>query len=137
MFIPVFGNGDVDSPEKAKLMRDTFGLDGAMIGRATIGNPWFFNKVKMFLEKGEIIKDPSIIERVEVARRHLEMSILWKGEILGVLETRRHYGNYFRAIPDFKKFRTGLVTANSSSEVFSLLNLIEQNVRFKKEFIFD
>tara|TARA_B100001093_G_C26764223_1_gene987138 strand:+ start:507 stop:1508 length:1002 start_codon:yes stop_codon:yes gene_type:complete len=137
MFIPVFGNGDVDSPEKAKLMRDTYGLDGAMIGRASIGNPWFFNKVKMFLNNGERLKEPSIIQRVEVARRHLEMSILWKGEILGVLETRRHYSNYFKAIPDFKKFRTGLVTANSSIEVFNLLNQIEQKARLKKEIILD
>ena len=137
MFIPVFGNGDVDSPEKAKLMRDTYGLDGAMIGRASIGNPWFFNKVKMFLNNGERLKEPSIIQRVKVARRHLEMSILWKGEILGVLETRRHYSNYFKAIPDFKKFRTGLVTANSSIEVFNLLNQIEQKARLKKEIILD
>ena len=93
--------------------------------------------VKMFLKNGERLKEPSIIQRVKVARRHLEMSILWKGEILGVLETRRHYSNYFKAIPDFKKFRTGLVTANSSIEVFNLLNQIEQKAKLEKEIILD
>ena len=85
MFIPVFGNGDVNSPEKAKLMRDEFGLDGAMIGRASIGNPWFFNQVKAFLKTGEKTDPPSILERINVAKRHLEMSIQWKGDRLGVL----------------------------------------------------
>ena len=114
MHIPVFGNGDVNSPEKAKLMRDEYGLDGAMIGRASIGNPWFFNQVKEFFKTGRHLKKPSILERIKVARRHLEMSIKWKGERLGILETRRHYSNYFKGIQDFKPYRTCLLYTSPS-----------------------
>ena len=124
MQIPIFGNGDVDSPEKAKLMRDEFGLDGAMIGRASIGNPWFFNEVKHFFETGTYAAAPSIEDRVAVARRHLEMAIDWKGEIQGVLETRRHYTNYFKGIPNFKPLRTRMVTSNDSAGVFEVFDEI-------------
>ena len=124
MQIPIFGNGDVDSPEKAKLMRDEYGLDGAMIGRASIGNPWFFNEVKYFFETGKYAEPPSIEDRVEVARRHLEMSIHWKGETQGVLETRRHYTNYFKGIPNFKPLRTRMVTSNDSAGVFEVFDEI-------------
>ena len=126
MHIPVFGNGDVNSPEKAKLMRDEYGLDGAMIGRASIGNPWFFNQVKEFFKTGQHLKKPSILERIKVARRHLEMSIKWKGERLGVLETRRHYSNYFKGIQDFKPYRTKLVTLESETELIDLFKVLEQ-----------
>ena len=126
MHIPVFGNGDVNSPEKAKLMRDEYGLDGAMIGRASIGNPWFFNQVKGFFKTGQHLKKPSILERIKVARRHLEMSINWKGERLGVLETRRHYSNYFKGIQDFKPYRTKLVTLESETELMDLFKVLEQ-----------
>ena len=111
MIIPVFGNGDINSPEKARIMRDEYGLDGAMIGRTAIGNPWFFNEVKQYLKNGETIEPPSIGQRITTAKRHLEMSIKWKGERLGLLETRRHYSNYFKGIPDFKPYRTRLVTS--------------------------
>ena len=124
MQIPIFGNGDVDSPEKAKLMRDEFGLDGAMIGRASIGNHWFFNEVKHFFETGTYAAAPSIEDRVAVARRHLEMAIDWKGEIQGVLETRRHYTNYFKGIPNFKPLRTRMVTSNDSAGVFEIFDEI-------------
>ena len=124
MQIPIFGNGDVDSPEKAKLMRDEFGLDGAMIGRASIGNPWFFNEVKHFFETGTYAAAPSIEDRAAVARRHLEMAIDWKGEIQGVLETRRHYTNYFKGIPNFKPLRTRMVTSNDSAGVFEVFDEI-------------
>ena len=124
MQIPIFGNGDVDSPEKAKLMRDEFGLDGAMIGRASIGNPWFFNQVKHFFETGIHATPLSIEDRVAVARRHLEMAIDWKGEIQGVLETRRHYTNYFKGIPNFKPLRTRMVTSNESAGVFEVFDEI-------------
>lgn len=124
MQIPIFGNGDVDSPEKAKLMRDEFGLDGAMIGRASIGNPWFFNEVKHFFETGTYAAAPSIEDRVAVAKRHLEMAIDWKGEIQGVLETRRHYTNYFKGIPNFKPLRTRMVTSNDSAGVFEVFDEI-------------
>ena len=102
-------------------MRDVYGLDGAMIGRASIGNPWFFNQVKHFMEKGTHLLPPSLAARVEVARRHLEMSVDWKGEVLGVLETRRHYTNYFKGYTNFKPFRTRMVTSNKAEEVYQVL----------------
>ena len=120
MKIPVFGNGDVNSPEKALEMRDKFGLDGAMIGRASIGNPWFFNQVKHFFKTGEHMPQPTMNERINMAEAHLKMSIKWKGEKLGVLETRRHYSNYFKGIPDFKKYRTIMVTSDFSKDIFNL-----------------
>jgi len=120
MKIPVFGNGDVNSPEKALEMRDKFGLDGAMIGRASIGNPWFFNQVKHFFKTGEHLPQPTMSERIDMAETHLKMSIKWKGEKLGVLETRRHYSNYFKGIPDFKKYRTIMVTSDFSKDIFNL-----------------
>lgn len=127
MHIPIFGNGDVDSPERAIEMRDQYGLDGAMIGRASIGNPWFFNQVKHFMKTGTHLTPPTIVERVEAARRHLEMAIAWKGEVLGVLETRRHYTNYFKGIPHFKEYRTRMVTSNASEDVFAALADVEAN----------
>jgi len=119
MHIPIFGNGDVDSPEKAMVMRDKYGLDGAMIGRASIGNPWFFKAVKHFFKTGNHIEPVTIAERVEAARRHLQMAIDWKGERLGVFETRRHYTNYFRGIPHFKEYRMKMVTSDDSKDVFA------------------
>jgi tRNA-dihydrouridine synthase len=118
MHIPVFGNGDVNTPERAAEMRDDYGLDGAMIGRATIGNPWFFKQVKHFFKTGEHLQPISMPERVEAARRHLQMSIDWKGEKLGVFETRRHYTNYFKGIPNFKEYRMKMVTSDDSKDVF-------------------
>jgi len=120
MFIPVFGNGDVNSPERARVMRDEYGLDGAMIGRASIGNPWFFKEVKQYLKNGETLDPPTIDERIITAKRHLEMSIKWKGERLGLLETRRHYSNYFKGIPDFKPYRTRLVTSDTLEEIMDV-----------------
>ena len=120
MFIPVFGNGDVNSPERARVMRDEYGLDGAMIGRASIGNPWFFKEVKQYLKNGETLDPPTIDERIITAKRHLEMSIKWKGERLGLLETRRHYSSYFKGIPDFKPYRTRLVTSDTLEEIMDV-----------------
>ncbi len=119
MHIPVFGNGDVDSSEKAAEMRDVYGLDGAMIGRASIGYPWFFKEVKHYFETGEKLAPPTMEERVAAARRHLAMAIEWKGERLGVFETRRHYTNYFKGIPHFKEYRTKMVTSDNSEDVFA------------------
>lgn len=135
MHIPVFGNGDVDSPEKAMLMRDEFGLDGAMIGRASIGYPWFFREVKHFFATGEHLDPPTINERVEMARRHLEMSIDWKGEALGVLETRRHYANYFKGIPHFKEYRTKLVTEFDPKDVFAAMDEIQDKFAGVKPYL--
>lgn len=118
MYIPVFGNGDVDSPEAAMRMRDDYGLDGAMIGRASIGYPWFFKEVKHFFKTGTHLPPPTMEQRVTAARRHLQMSIDWKGETLGVLETRRHYSNYFKGIPNFKPYRMKMVTSDDAADVF-------------------
>jgi nifR3 family TIM-barrel protein len=127
MFIPVFGNGDVDSPEKALLMRDKYGLDGAMIGRASIGNPWFFNQVKHFFKTMSHLEPPTLEERVEVARKHLERAIAWNGIQAGLLETRRHYSNYFKGYPDFKEYRTRMVTATTKEGVFAVFDeVLEQ-----------
>ena len=126
MHIPVFGNGDVNSPETAMKMRDEYGLDGAMIGRASIGYPWIFREIKHFFETGTHLAPPTMAERVEAARRHLQMSIDWKGEILGVFETRRHYTNYFKGIPNFKEYRMKMVTSDDSASVFAAFDEVLQ-----------
>lgn len=127
MHIPVFGNGDISSPERAMEMRDQYGLDGAMIGRATIGYPWFFREVKHFFKTGKHLPPPTMSERVEVARRHLQMAIAWKGERLGIVETRRHYTNYFKGIPHFKEYRLKMVTTDDAEGVFAVFDeVIEQ-----------
>ena len=131
MIIPVFGNGDVNSPEKAVEMRYKYGLDGAMIGRASIGYPWFFNEVKHFFKNKAYKNPPTMLERINMAERHLKMSIDWKGEKLGVLETRRHYSNYFKNIPNFKQYRTKMVTTDHSIELFELFDELKRI--FKKE----
>ena len=119
MHIPVFGNGDVNTPERAVEMRDKFGLDGAMIGRASIGNPWFFKEVKHYIATGKHLSKPTMTERVEAARRHLQMAIDWKGERLGVLETCRHYTNYFKGIANFKPLRMKMVTSDEAKDIFA------------------
>jgi nifR3 family TIM-barrel protein len=123
--IPIFGNGDVDSPEKAIAMQEQFGVDGVMIGRASIGYPWIFNEIKHFMRTGEKLSPPTIADRVKVCRTHLDASIEWKGDVLGIIEMRRHYTNYFKGIPHFKEYRIQLVTLNSYVEVQAVLNEIE------------
>lgn len=115
--IPVFLNGDIDTPEKAKLVREQYGVDGVMIGRASIGNPWFFNQVKYFLKTGEHLAPPSLEERIAVCRLHLVKSMEWKGDRLGILEMRRHYANYFHGYPNVKIFRERLVTSDTLGEI--------------------
>ncbi len=129
MTIPVFGNGDVDSPEKARIMRDEYGLDGAMIGRASIGNPWFFKQVKEYLRSGVLSGEPLLEERIATAKRHLEMSIKWKGERLGILETRRHYSSYFKGITNFKPYRTRLVTGETIPELMGVFNELKERAK--------
>ena len=124
MLIPVFGNGDLTSPERVKEMKEIYGLDGAMIGRASIGNPWFFDQVKHFLKNNKHKSLPNLNQRVETARRHLQMAILWKGEVLGLLETRRHYANYFRGIEGFKPYRISMVTANTLQAVYDTFDKV-------------
>ena len=133
MHIPVFGNGDVDSPQRALEMRDKYGLDGAMIGRASIGYPWFFREVKHFFKTGNLLPPPNMSERVDAAKRHLQMAISWKGEKLGVFETRRHYTNYFRGIPHFKEFRMKMVTSDDSAAVFAVF---DQDLEQFEDFVF-
>ncbi|MCB0552047.1 MAG: tRNA dihydrouridine synthase DusB, partial [Phaeodactylibacter sp.] len=108
--IPIFGNGDIDSPQKALEYRERYGVDGIMIGRASIGYPWIFREIKHYLETGELLPPPTIQERVSAAKEHLRRSIEWKGEKMGVLEMRRHYTNYFRGLPGIKEYRSRLVT---------------------------
>ena len=124
MNIPVFGNGDIDSPEKSLKYKNKYGVDGIMIGRASIGNPWFFNQVKHYLKTGTILSLPTLEERIKVVKEHLDFSIKWKGDRLGIVEMRRHYANYFKGIPNFKPIRTELVTLESSEELFHVLNSI-------------
>ncbi|MCG9127954.1 tRNA dihydrouridine synthase DusB [Candidatus Poribacteria bacterium] len=121
MNIPVFGNGDVDSPQKAEKMRKQYGVDGIMIGRAAIGNPWIFNEIKHYFSTGELLEPPSIDERISVYRKHLDFSIEWKGLKRGLLEMRRHYTNYFKGIPHVKPFRSRLVTCDSYDGVLDIV----------------
>lgn len=127
MKIPVFGNGDIDTPERALAYKNEYGVDGIMIGRASIGYPWIFNEIKHFVKTGEHLAKPGLKERVEVTRRHLEMSVKWKGESLGMVEMKRHYTNYFKGIPHFKDYKTKLVTSFDLQEIYDTLDTIESN----------
>ena len=122
--IPIFGNGDIDSPEKAVEYRDRYGVDGMMIGRAAIGYPWIFNEIKHFMKTGEHLPAPEMQERVDTAKKHLQFSLEWKGERQGIYEMRRHYTNYFRGIPNFKPYRTRLVETDNPVEIFDTLDEI-------------
>lgn len=125
--IPIFGNGDVDSVEKAAAWRQEYEVDGIMIGRASIGYPWIFREIKHFFATGERLEGPTIAERVDVCRTHLTKSIEWKGEKTGVFEMRRHYANYFKGIPNFKEYRMKLVGLQSPSEILEVLEEIRYN----------
>jgi tRNA-dihydrouridine synthase B len=122
MHIPIFGNGDIDSPQKALEYKNRYGVDGLMIGRAAIGSPWVFNEIKHYFKTGTELQPPDMMERVNTTRMHLDFSIRWKGDKLGIFEMRRHYSNYFRGTPDFKPFRTRLVEALTQDEVNAILN---------------
>ena len=126
MNIPVFGNGDIDSPEKALEYKNRYGIDGIMIGRASIGAPWLFNQIKHYFKTGEHLPSPDMAERVRITRKHLDFSIRWKGEKLGIFEMRRHYTNYFKGTPDFKPYRTRLVEALSLEEIHEILDEVTQ-----------
>ena len=122
--IPIFGNGDIDNPEKALEYRNKYGVDGIMIGRAAIGYPWIFREIKHYFATGELLSPPTIADRVAAARNHLIWSIEWKGERQGVLEMRRHYANYFKGLPNFKEHRQRLVTLDSAAEIVIALEEI-------------
>lgn len=127
MKIPVFGNGDIDTPQKALEYRNKFGVDGIMIGRASIGYPWIFNEVKHFMKTGEMLPPPTVFDRVEVAKQHLEMSVKWKGESLGIAEMKRHYSNYFKGIAHIKEYRMKLATSFNLNEIMETLNYIQDH----------
>ena len=122
--IPIFGNGDIDNPEKALEYRNKYGVDGIMIGRAAIGYPWIFREIKHYFATGELLSPPTIADRVAAARNHLIWSVEWKGERQGVLEMRRHYANYFKGLPNFKEHRQRLVTLDSAAEIVTALEEI-------------
>ena len=129
--IPIFGNGDVNSIEKAASWRMEYEIDGIMIGRAAIGYPWIFREIKHFFKTGEYLPEPTISERVDVCRTHFEKSILWKGEKTGIFEMRRHYANYFKGVPDFKDYRMRLVSLENIQDIHSTLDEIYE--RFQIE----
>jgi len=124
--IPIFGNGDIDSPQKAYEYKNRYGVDGVMIGRASIGYPWIFNEIKHFLNHGERPLPPDIKERVRVVKKHLEFSIRWKGERTGIMEMRRHYANYFKGLDDFKPYRMKLVEMLEPESLFAVLDEISE-----------
>jgi nifR3 family TIM-barrel protein len=127
MKIPVFGNGDIDTPEKAVEYKNLYGVDGIMIGRASIGYPWIFNEIKHFMATGKHLESPGLKDRVEAAREHLKLSIHWKGEILGIVEMKRHYTNYFKGIAHFKEIKSKLVTSMDLNEIQDTLDYIGAN----------
>ena len=132
--MPIFGNGDIDSPEKALEYKNKYGLDGIMIGRAAIGYPWIFNEIKHFFETGTHLPKPTMANRIDAARNHLTWSMDWKGERLGIVEMRRHYTNYFKGVHSFKEYKQRLVTLDFAHELYALLNEIEE---VYSEFVFN
>ncbi|MBN1182948.1 MAG: tRNA dihydrouridine synthase DusB [Bacteroidales bacterium] len=126
MKIPVFGNGDIVSPETAKEMYDRYGVDGIMIGRATVGQAWIFRDIKHYLKTGEKLPPLNVIEKVELARLHFQKSLEWKEGNRGIFEMRRHFSNYFKALPNFKEIRHTLVTSTDTEQISKLLDLIAE-----------
>ncbi|HLK27876.1 MAG TPA: tRNA dihydrouridine synthase DusB [Puia sp.] len=124
--IPIFGNGDIDSPEKALEYKNRYGIDGIMIGRAAIGYPWIFDEIKYFFKTGEHLPPPTIDQRIEVCRKHLHRSIEWKGPVVGVNEMRRHYANYLKGLPNIKEYRNKLVTLKTGDEIDEVLGEVAE-----------
>ncbi len=120
--IPIFGNGDIDSPEKALEYKNRYGVDGIMIGRAAIGYPWIFNDIKHYVKTGEHLPSPSLKDRVAVCKKHLHKSVEWKGPIVGIFEMRRHYANYLKGLPNIKEYRYKLVTLKTAEEIYEVLD---------------
>jgi len=132
--IPIFGNGDIDSPEKALEYKNRYGIDGIMIGRAAIGYPWIFNEIKHFMQTGQHLPPPTIEDRIAVCRKHLRKSVEWKNPVVGINEMRRHYSNYLKGLPNIKEFRNKLVTLKTEEELNEVFDTIEQTY---KGFVFD
>jgi len=124
--IPIFGNGDIDSPEKTLEYKTRYGVDGIMIGRAAIGYPWIFNEIKGFIQTGEHLAPPTIEQRIEVIRQHLHYSVQWKGLLPGINEMRRHYTNYLKGLPNIKEYRLKLVTIRSVEEIDDVLHEVKE-----------
>ncbi|QNF35395.1 tRNA dihydrouridine synthase DusB [Adhaeribacter swui] len=125
--IPIFGNGDIDTPQKALEYKNRFGVDGVMIGRAAIGYPWIFREIKHYLKTGEMLAPPILEERIENCKLHFTRSLEWKGDRQGIFEMRRHYANYFKGLPNFKPFRMRLVQTESPEEVYQILEEVAQS----------
>lgn len=125
--IPIFGNGDIDSPEKAVEYKNRYGVDGIMIGRAAIGYPWIFKEINHFMQTGEHLPPPTIADRISVCRKHLQLSVQWKGSVVGINEMRRHYANYLKGLPNIKEYRNRLVTLPTEEEVNEVLNEVAIN----------
>jgi tRNA-dihydrouridine synthase B len=123
--IPIFGNGDIDSPQKALEYKNRYGVDGIMIGRAAIGYPWIFREIKHYLQTGELMEPPTVQERVGVCKKHLRHSVSWKGPVVGIFEMRRHYSNYLKGLPNIKEYRNRLVTLKTVEEIEAVLNEVE------------
>jgi len=124
--IPVFGNGDIDSPEKAVEYKNKYGVDGVMIGRAAIGYPWIFDEIKHYIKTGKHLAPPNIEDRIAICKEHLDRSVEWKGEYVGIVEMRRHYANYFKGLPGIKPIRSQLVTANTTNDIYELLDQVRE-----------
>jgi nifR3 family TIM-barrel protein len=136
--IPIFGNGDIDSPEKAVEYKNRYGVDGIMIGRAAIGYPWVFNDIRHFMQTGEHLPPPTIEQRIAVCRKHLRRSYEWKGPVVGILEMRRHYANYLKGLPNIKEYRSRLVTLKTVEEIEAVLDEIAvhyEGFKFEKSVI--
>ena len=125
--IPIFGNGDIDTPEKALEYRNRYGVDGIMIGRAAIGYPWIFREIKHYMATGETLAPPTIAERLQACRKHLNGSVSWKGEKVGLLEMRRHYASYLKGLSHVKEYRTRLVSTEDINEINGILNEVEEH----------
>lgn len=124
--IPIIGNGDIDTPQKAREAFDRYGVDAIMVGRATYGRPWIFRQIRHYLDTGELLPQPSVIERVALAKHHLERSIAFKGPRVGIFEMRRHLSSYFKGLPSFKETRLRLVTTDDPDELYALLDEIAE-----------
>lgn len=134
--IPIFGNGDIDDPRKAQEYRDRYGVDGIMIGRGSIGYPWIFREIKHYFATGEVLPPPSLEERVRTCKKHFAFSIEWKGPKRGIFEMRRHYGQYFKGLHGFKRFRMRLVQANDPDEVYHTLDEVQEYYTREEEAVF-
>ncbi len=128
--IPIFGNGDIDSPEKAVAYKEHYGVDGIMVGRASIGYPWIFREIKHYLKTGELLAPPTLQERIDMCKMHFDKSLEWKGPRLGIVEMRRHYANYFRGLPNVKTYRTRLVTTDEPDEIYGILDEIANSMEY-------